>query len=48
IYTAGEKEFEAEKLVREKGVPVNRSIQEDLIFMRDDLKLENYVFPFEK
>jgi LDH2 family malate/lactate/ureidoglycolate dehydrogenase len=47
IYTAGEKEFEAEKLVREKGVPVNRSIQEDLIFMRDDLKLENYVFPFE-
>ncbi len=48
IYTAGEKEFEAEKLVREKGVPVNKSIQEDLLFMRDDLKLENYVFPFEK
>ncbi len=48
IYTAGEKEFEAEKVVREKGVPINASIQEDLIFMRDDLKLENYVFPFEK
>jgi len=48
IYTAGEKEFEAEKLVNEKGVPINKSIQEDLIFMRDDLKLEKYVFPFEK
>lgn len=48
IYTAGEKEFEAEKLVREKGVPINKSIQEDLIYMRDDLKLENYIFPFEK
>lgn len=48
IYTAGEKEFEAEKLVREKGVPINKSIQEDLIFMRDELKLEKYIFPFEK
>ena len=48
IYTAGEKEFEAEKLVREKGVPINKSIQEDLIYMRDGLKLENYIFPFEK
>ena len=47
IYTAGEKEFEAEKVVREKGVPLNRSIQEDLIFMRNELDLEGYTFEFE-
>jgi len=47
IYTAGEKEYEAEKRVREHGVPINDSIARDLIFLRDDLKL-NYVFPFEK
>ncbi|MHA1686148.1 MAG: Ldh family oxidoreductase [Candidatus Heimdallarchaeaceae archaeon] len=47
IYTAGEKEFEAEKKVREQGVPVNESIQKDLVTLRDELKL-NYQFPFEK
>ncbi|MHA1668245.1 MAG: Ldh family oxidoreductase [Candidatus Heimdallarchaeaceae archaeon] len=46
IYTAGEKEFEAEKEVREKGVPISKSIQQDLIFMRDELGLD-YTFPFE-
>ncbi len=47
IYTAGEKEFEAEKIVREKGVAITKSIQEDLVFMRDELGLEKYRFPFE-
>jgi len=47
IYTAGEKEYEAEKKVRAEGVPVNESIQRDLIFLRDELKLKNYTFPFE-
>lgn len=47
IYTAGEKEFEAEKIVREKGVPLNRSIQNDLIFLRNELKLTEYAFEFE-
>ncbi|MHA1398129.1 MAG: Ldh family oxidoreductase [Candidatus Heimdallarchaeaceae archaeon] len=46
IYTAGEKEFEAEKEVRKKGVPISKSIQQDLIFMRDELGLD-YTFPFE-
>jgi LDH2 family malate/lactate/ureidoglycolate dehydrogenase len=47
IYTAGEKEFEAEKKVREQGVPISESIQEDLIYMRDELKLIGYKFEFE-
>ncbi len=47
IYTAGEKEYEAEKIVREKGVPLSKSIQEDLIFMRDELKLAKYNFSFK-
>ena len=48
IYTAGEKEFEAEKVVREKGVPLNRNIQNDLIFMRNELGLDEYTFEFEE
>lgn len=47
IYTAGEKEYGAEKMVREGGVPVNGSIQRDLIVMRDELGLNQYHFPFE-
>jgi len=47
IYTAGEKEFEAEKLVRKQGVPLSKSIQEDLISMRDELNLTAYKFNFE-
>ncbi len=47
IYTAGEKEFEAEKAVRENGVPISKSIQEDLILMRDELNLTKYQFNFE-
>ena len=48
IYTAGEKEFEAEKTVREKGVPLSQSIQADLIFIRDELGLTSYKFNFEQ
>ncbi|MFW9852889.1 MAG: Ldh family oxidoreductase [Candidatus Thorarchaeota archaeon] len=47
IYTAGEKEYEAEKEVKKKGVLINKSIQEDLIFMRNELGLTEYVFEFE-
>lgn len=47
IYTAGEKEFDAEKEVKEKGVPLSRSIQEDLVSMRDELGLKEYTFSFE-
>ena len=48
IYTAGEKEYEF-KLEREKtGLPINQSVQKDLIQLRDDFNLTDFVFPFEK
>jgi hypothetical protein len=47
IYTAGEKEYNSEKIVNENGVPVNKSIQKDLITMRNELNLLRYHFPFE-
>lgn len=48
IYTAGEKEYEAEQRIREQGVPLNKSIQDDLVEMRDELALFQYHFSFEK
>jgi len=46
IYTAGEKEFEMEKVVREQGVEVNPNLQKDLKVMKDELGLHQYDFPF--
>jgi LDH2 family malate/lactate/ureidoglycolate dehydrogenase len=46
IYTAGEKEYEKEKEVREKGVPVIPNLQKDLIFLIEKLGLDQYKFPF--
>ena len=46
IYTAGEKEFEHEKLVRAEGVPVNHNLQKDIKAMQEGLQLSKYVFPF--
>lgn len=46
IYTAGEKEYLAWLERKEKGVPVNRSVQQDLIKVRDMYQL-NYRFDFE-
>ena len=45
IYTAGEKEYLV-RLARKDGVPINESVQKELIAIRDDLKLD-YHFPFE-
>ncbi|MBN1890814.1 MAG: Ldh family oxidoreductase [Thermoflexales bacterium] len=42
IYVAGEKEYEHEKLVRELGVPVNRSLRSELQAMRDALNLSGF------
>ena len=47
IYTAGEKEYESEKMVKEQGVPVNQSIQKDLLTLKQELGLDEYKFPFE-
>lgn len=46
IYTAGEKEYLAWLELKDKGVPVGKSVQKELIEVRDVLNLP-YVFPFE-
>jgi len=47
IFTAGEKEHDVWLERKDKGVPINESVQKEFIKIRDDLKLP-YVFPFEK
>ena len=46
IYTAGEKEYLAWLDRKDKGIPVGRSVQKDLISVRDALGLD-YHFAFE-
>ncbi|MFX1558746.1 MAG: Ldh family oxidoreductase, partial [Promethearchaeota archaeon] len=46
IYTAGEKEYENEKERRELGVPLNKSLQDDIKIMQTELGLDKYIFPF--
>lgn len=48
IYTAGEKEWLAWQDRKDKGVPVGESIQKELIQLRDECGLTQYVFSFEK
>ena len=47
IYTAGEREWEAWQERKDKGVPVNASVQAEILEVRDKLGLD-YAFPFEK
>jgi len=46
IYTAGEKEYLAWLDRKDRGVPVNKSLQQEIITMRDELGLKNYNFNF--
>lgn len=46
IYTAGEKEYLAGKIRRKGGIPVNKSIQNDIKIMQKELGLNKYNFPF--
>ncbi len=46
IYTAGEKEYEI-RLSRESGVPINESVQKEMLAVRDELGLTQYKFPWE-
>lgn len=46
IYTAGEKEYYREIDVRVKGVEIVPNLQKDLIFLKEELGLNNYEFPF--
>jgi LDH2 family malate/lactate/ureidoglycolate dehydrogenase len=42
IYVAGEKEWELERIIRERGVPVNANLRSELQFMRDELGIGGY------
>jgi L-2-hydroxycarboxylate dehydrogenase (NAD+) len=46
IYTAGEKEFEMEKIVRRQGIPAVPNLQKNIKQMQQELGLNNYRFPF--
>lgn len=46
IYTAGEKEYESEKVVRARGVPINANLQKELKTIQQELGLTQYDFPF--
>jgi LDH2 family malate/lactate/ureidoglycolate dehydrogenase len=47
IYTAGEKEFIAETKRKKDGIPLNKSLQNDIKIMQSELGLYNYKFPFK-
>jgi len=47
IYTAGEKEHLAWLERKNKGVPVNKKLQEEILQMKVELGLNQYHFPFE-
>ena len=42
IYVAGEKEYEKEKVIRERGVPVNVNLRRELQVMRHELEIPGY------
>ncbi len=46
IYSAGEKEHLV-RLARKDGVPINESVQKEIIAVRDELGLTQYKFPWE-
>ena len=47
IYTAGEKEYLVWQERKNSGVPINDAVQKELIKIRDELRLNQYRFPFE-
>ena len=47
IYTAGEKEYEIWLSRRDSGVPINESVQAEMVAVRDRLGLTKYTFPWE-
>ncbi len=46
IYTAGEKEYYNELERKKIGIPINLSVQNDIKIMQNELRLNNYNFPF--
>lgn len=48
IYTAGEKEYLVWLERKDSGVPINEAVQKEMCAVRDELKLGQYKFPWEK
>ena len=48
IFTAGEKEWDVWLERKDSGVPINEAVQAEMSKVRDDLGLNQYVFPWEK
>lgn len=46
IYTAGEKEYLTWLERKDKGAPVNKNLQKQILQIKEELKLEKYHFPF--
>jgi L-2-hydroxycarboxylate dehydrogenase (NAD+) len=46
VYTAGEKEYLTSLERKEKGIPVTRGVQTELLKMRDELGLIKHDLPF--
>ncbi|MFX0032767.1 MAG: Ldh family oxidoreductase [Candidatus Hodarchaeota archaeon] len=46
IYTGGEKEYLNEIKIKKTGIPLNKSIQQDIKHIKDELGLEKYNFNF--
>ena len=46
IYTAGEKEYLAWLERKDKGVPINKNLQKQIVAMKNELGLTGYDFPF--
>ncbi|MFW9780801.1 MAG: Ldh family oxidoreductase [Candidatus Heimdallarchaeota archaeon] len=46
IYTAGEKEYNKEIERRKTGIPLNKSLQDDIKIMQQEQALYQYKFPF--
>jgi LDH2 family malate/lactate/ureidoglycolate dehydrogenase len=46
IFTAGEKEFENETRIMKQGIPLNPNLQKEILYIKQQLNLDNYIFPF--
>ncbi len=47
IYSANEKEYEVWLSRKDSGVPINESVQKEIVAVRDELGLTQYKFPWE-
>ena len=44
IYTAGEKEYEIEKVIQQQGVPINKNLQKDIQYLQNELHINSFSF----